>query len=124
MTDLMRVLLVDDEEEFVTTLSERLHLRGIEAQTATDGKSALALIEKNPPEVVVLDVLMPGLGGMEVLRRIRAKNPEIQVILLTGQGSSKDGIEGMDLGAFDYLVKPLDIEELIKKMREAVGSLS
>ena len=123
MTDLMRVLLVDDEEEFVTTLSERLHLRGIEAQTATDGKSALALIEKNPPEVVVLDVLMPGLGGMEVLQRIRAKNPEIQVILLTGQGSSKDGIEGMDLGAFDYLVKPLDIEELIKKMREAVGSL-
>jgi DNA-binding response OmpR family regulator len=120
MTDL-RVMLVDDEEEFVTTLSERLHLRGIEAQTATDGKSALTLIEKDPPKVVVLDVLMPGLGGMEVLQRIRAKNPDIQVILLTGQGSSKDGIEGMRLGAFDYLVKPLDIEELIKKMREAAG---
>ena len=122
MTDL-RVLLVDDEEEFVTTLSERLHLRGIEAQAATDGEGALALIEKDPPKVVVLDVLMPGLGGMEVLRRIKAKHPEIQVILLTGQGSSKDGIEGMCLGAFDYLVKPLDIEELIKKMRAAVGSL-
>ena len=122
MTDL-RVLLVDDEEEFVTTLSERLHLRGIEAQAATDGEGALALIEKDPPKVVVLDVLMPGLGGMEVLRRIKAKHPEIQVILLTGQGSSKDGIEGMCFGAFDYLVKPLDIEELIKKMRAAVGSL-
>lgn len=122
MTDL-RVLLVDDEDEFVTTLSERLQLRGIEAHAATDGESALALIEKDPPNVVVLDVLMPGLGGMEVLQRIKAKHAEIQVILLTGQGSSKDGIEGMGLGAFDYLVKPLDIEELIKKMRAAVGSL-
>jgi len=121
MTDL-RVLLVDDEEEFVTTLSERLHIRGIEAQTATDGETALALIEKDPPEVVVLDVLMPGLGGMEVLRRIRIMNPEIQVILLTGQGSSKDGLEGMRLGAFDYLVKPLNIEELINKMKEASGA--
>ena len=122
MTDLT-VLLVDDEKEFVTTLSERLHLRGIEAQTATDGESALALIEKDPPKVVVLDILMPGLGGIEVLKRIRARSPETQVILLTGQGSAKDGIKGMQLGAFDYLVKPLDIEELIKKMKEAVGTL-
>lgn len=115
-----KVLLVDDEEEFVTTLAERLQLRGIQVQTATDGESALRLVEDDPPQVVALDVLMPGIGGFEVLQRIKSQNPEIPVILLTGRGSTKDGIEGMRLGAFDYLMKPLDIDELINKMKEAV----
>ena len=115
-----KVLLVDDEEEFVTTLAERLQLRGIQVQTATDGESALRLVEDDPPQVVALDVLMPGIGGFEVLQQIKSRNPEIPVILLTGRGSTKDGIEGMRLGAFDYLMKPLDIDELINKMKEAV----
>jgi len=116
-----KVLLVDDEEEFVTTLSERLQLREIQALIATDGEEALRLVEADPPMVIVLDVLMPGIGGMEVLQRIKTQHPGIPVILLTGHGSTRDGIEGMRLGAFDYLVKPLDINELIKKMKEAVG---
>lgn len=118
----LKVLLVDDEEEFVTTLAERLELRGIQAQAVTDGEIALQMIETDPPRVVILDVMMPGLGGLEVLKRIKAQNPQIHVILLTGRGSTKEGIEGMQLGAFDYLMKPINIEELIKKMQEAIKS--
>ncbi len=118
----LKVLLVDDEEEFVTTLAERLELREIQAQAVTDGEIALQMIETDPPRVVILDVMMPGLGGLEVLKRIKAQNPQIHVILLTGRGSTKEGIEGMQLGAFDYLMKPIDIEELIKKMQEAIKS--
>ena len=117
----MKVLLVDDEEEFVSALAERLHLRGIEALTATDGKEALKRIEIDSPDLVVLDVLMPGLGGLDVLKHIQKEFPHIKVILLTGRGSTNEGIEGMRLGAFDYLMKPLKIEELIKKMQEALG---
>ena len=120
MADL-KALLVDDEEEFVTTLAERLQMRGIEAQAVTDGEEALSLIEKAPPQVVILDVMMPGLGGLEVLEQIRRRNPAVKVILLTGRGSTKEGIEGMHLGAFDYMMKPVQIEELIAKMKEAVG---
>ncbi|MBW1727277.1 MAG: response regulator [Deltaproteobacteria bacterium] len=118
----LKVLLVDDEEEFVTTLAERLELRGIQARSVTDGEIALQMIETNPPRVVILDVMMPGLGGLEVLKRIKAQKPQIHVILLTGRGSTKEGIEGMQRGAFDYLMKPINIEELIKKMQEAIKS--
>ena len=116
----IKVLLVDDEEEFVTTLAERLELRGFKAQIATNGETALHLIETDPPHVVVLDVMMPGMGGLEVLQRIKERNPQIPVILLTGHGDTKEGREGMRLGAFDYLMKPLSIDDLIKKMQEAV----
>lgn len=115
------VLLVDDEEEFVTTLAERLRLRGIPVRVTTDGEEALRMMEKEPPQVVVLDVLMPGLSGLEVLKRIQADNPGVKVILLTGQGSTWDGIQGMRMGVFDYLMKPLNIDELIDKIREAIG---
>jgi len=118
----LRILLVDDEEEFVTTLAERLELRGLQARAATNGEDALQMIETDPPRVVILDVMMPGLGGLEVLKRIKARHPQISVILLTGRGSTKEGIEGMQLGAFDYLMKPINIEELIKKMQEAIKS--
>ena len=117
-----KILLVDDEEEFVTTLAERLELRGLQARAALNGEDALQMIEADTPEIVILDVLMPGLGGLEVLRRIKAKYPKIPVILLTGRGSEKEGIKGTELGAFDYLMKPLNIEELIKKMQEAIES--
>jgi DNA-binding response OmpR family regulator len=118
--DNLKVCIVDDEVEFVTTLAERLQLRGFEAQIATDGENALHLIETDPPHVVVLDVMMPGMGGLEVLQRIKELNPQIPVILLTGHGATKEGMEGMRLGAFDYLMKPLSIDDLIKKMQEAV----
>ena len=118
----LRILLVDDEEEFVTTLAERLELRGLQARAVTNGEDALQMIETDPPRVVILDVMMPGLGGLEVLKRIKTQNPQIHVILLTGRGSTKEGIEGMQLGAFDYLMKPINIEELIKKMQEAIKS--
>ncbi|MDH3850118.1 MAG: response regulator [Syntrophobacteria bacterium] len=117
------VLLVDDEEEFVSALSERLMLRGIEVEIALDGEEALARMKEKPPDVVILDVMMPGLSGLEVLKMIRGSHPQTQVILLTGQGSTKEGIEGMRLGAFDYLIKPVDIEEMLERMKEAVKAI-
>ncbi len=121
--DEYRVLIVDDEEELVTTIAERLQIRGIQAQTATDGETALQMIEADPPQVVVLDVMMPGMGGIEVLQRMKAQNLKIPVILLTGYGSTEQGMEGMKLGAFDYLMKPCDLNNLISKIQEAVQNL-
>lgn len=118
--DPIKILLVDDEHEFVTTLAERLELRNMKVSIAMDGETALGLAENDPPQVVVLDVMMPGLNGLEVLEKIKALDPRIQVILLTGHGATKDGIRGMQLGAFDYLIKPIDIDELIEKLNEAV----
>jgi len=121
--DEYRVLIVDDEEELVTTIAERLQIRGIQAQTATDGETALKMIEANPPQFVVLDIMMPGMGGIEVLQRMIAQNLKIPVILLTGYGSTEQGMEGMKLGAFDYLMKPCDLNNLIGKIQEAVKNL-
>ncbi len=121
--DEYRVLIVDDEEELVTTYAERLQLRGIQVQTATDGETALKMIEENPPQVVVLDVMMPGIGGIEILQRMKAQNLKIPVILLTGYGSTEQGAEGMRSGAFDYLMKPCDLNILISKIEEAVKNL-
>jgi two-component system OmpR family response regulator len=112
----LAVLLVDDKEEFVLALSERLKLHGMEVDLATKGEDALAMLQEKRPDVVVLDVMMPGMGGLEILRRIKKAHPDVQVILLTGHGSTKDGIEGMRLGALDYLMKPANTEELIAKM--------
>jgi len=114
-----RVLLVDDEEEFVSALSERLMLRGIEVDSALNGEEALGRMDEKEFEVVILDVMMPGLSGLEVLRQIKSTHPNTQVILLTGHGATREGIEGMRLGAFDYLIKPVDIEEMLEKMKEA-----
>jgi len=116
----LKALLVDDEVEFVTTLAERLQIRGIQAQTATDGQEALSMIDAEKPQVVVLDIMMPGISGLEVLDYIKKNYPNIEVILLTGRGSTKEGIEGMRLGAFDFLMKPVRIEELIPRMLEAL----
>jgi DNA-binding NtrC family response regulator len=118
----VKVLLVDDEEEFVSALAERLDIRGIEAHVATDGEQALEMIENDTFQVIVLDVIMPGISGLEVLQRINAKQIDTVVILLTGHGSTKEGLEGMRMGAFDYLMKPLDIDDLISKMHEAIES--
>jgi DNA-binding NtrC family response regulator len=117
----MRVLLVDDETEFVSALAERLYLRGYDTQTATSGEEALGKINSTPPDVVLLDMLMPGMNGLEVLKRIKRDHPQVQVILLTGRGSW-DGIQGIREGAYDWLMKPIQIEELMQIMASAMES--
>ncbi len=118
----IKVLLVDDEEDFISTLAERLELRGINTQIATSGERALETIEKSPPDLVVLDVMMPGLGGIDVLQRIKTKHTQLPVILLTGRGSKTQGEEGIRKGAFDYLIKPLNIDELIQKIHDGMNT--
>ena len=115
----MRALLVDDEVEFVSALAERLNLRGFEAQIATSGVEALRKVDASPPDVVLLDVLMPGMSGLEVMKQIKKDHPQVQVILLTGRGSW-DGIQGIREGAYDCLMKPIQIEELMQVMADAV----
>jgi DNA-binding response OmpR family regulator len=119
----LNLLLVDDEAEFVRTLAERLQLRGFEIRTAGDGEEAMSRIGDHRPDMVVLDVMMPGIGGLEVLRQIKLEHPQLPVILLTGRGSTADGMEGMRLGAFDYLMKPIDIDELIQKIHEGITAV-
>jgi DNA-binding response OmpR family regulator len=112
----LSVILVDDENEFVTTLAERLSLRGIAVRTATSGEEAMQLIEADQPMAVVLDVRMPDIGGLAVLQQIKTQYPRVQVLLLSAHGSTRDGIEGMRLGAADYLIKPVNIDELVLKL--------
>ena len=109
----LRVLIVDDEEELVSALVERLNLRGFVAQGVTTGAEALSVLEGQEFDVVLLDVKMPGLGGLELIRRIKGARPKQEVILLTGHGSVKSIEEGMALGAFDYLMKPVKIDNLV-----------
>lgn len=114
------ILLVDDEVEFISTLAERLEIRGIDARVVYDGEAALKAVAENEPQVMVLDVMMPGIKGLDVLQRVKEEHPKVQVILLTGQGKTRDGIEGMRYGAFAYMMKPLDLEELIATLGEAM----
>jgi DNA-binding response OmpR family regulator len=114
-----RVLIVDDEAELVGALAERLRLRGFEATGATSGEAALAHLVAAPCDVVLLDLKMPGLGGLEVLRRIRERRPELPVILLSGYGATGDADRGMQLGAYDYLMKPVVIDDLVRVLTAA-----
>ena len=114
-----KVLLVDDEREFVETLSERLIMRRMGSAVAYDGESALDLINEDEPEVMILDLKMPGIDGIEVLRRVKGTRPEIEVIILTGHGSQADRDVCMKLGAFAYLNKPVDIDLLSDTLRRA-----
>jgi DNA-binding NtrC family response regulator len=115
----LRVLVVDDEQELVEALVERLNMRGVEAFGVTSGSAALARLEAEPFDVVLLDMKMPAPGGLEVLRELKARWPEREVVLLTGHGSIGDVALGMELGAFEYLVKPVDIEALMTVLLEA-----
>jgi DNA-binding NtrC family response regulator len=115
------VLLVDDEQEFASTLAERLGLRGIEVRVAENGAEALERIAERVPDIVVLDLMMPGMSGSAVLERIKAEHPEIRVILVTGMGSLENGLKGVH-GAVDYLMKPLEIETLLKTIGEALSA--
>jgi DNA-binding response OmpR family regulator len=115
----LKLLLVDDETEFVKTLSERLKIRDLDSEIALNGEEALEIVGKEPPDVIVLDLKMPGIDGMEVLRVIRKAHPNVQVIMLTGHGSEKDEKEARRLGAFDYLQKPVVMDKLVKVVKEA-----
>ena len=114
-----KVLLVDDEREFVQTLSERLIMRGMGSAVAYDGESALNLIKEDEPEVMIVDLKMPGVDGLEVLRKVKETRPQIEVIILTGHGHEEDRQLCMDLGAFAYLQKPLDINVLSETIQKA-----
>jgi CheY-like chemotaxis protein/cytidylate kinase len=114
-----KVLLVDDEREFVQTLSERLMMRDMGSAVAYDGESALRLIKEDEPEVIIVDLKMPGIDGFDVLRRVKETRPEIEVIILTGHGSEEDRQLCMDLGAFAYLQKPLNINVLSETIQQA-----
>lgn len=115
----IKVLLVDDETSFAETLSRRLTLRRLEVLTAGSAAEALASLEREEVDVVVLDVRMPGMGGIEATQEIRRIHPTVEVILLTGHASLEASMEGMTLGAFDYLLKPVSIDELIFKIEDA-----
>ena len=114
-----KVLLVDDERDFVLTLSERLLMRNLEPAVAFSGEQALELMAEEEPEVVVLDLKMPGIDGIEVLQRAAKEYPDVKIIVLTGHGSEKDKNRCMELGAFAYLEKPVDLDVLAETMRRA-----
>ena len=115
----IRLLLVDDEEEFVKTLSERIRIRGFDADFAFSGETAMAMLTDSVPDVMILDLKMPGMEGLEVLRQVKKRYPELPVLILTGHGSERDEAEVRRIGAFDYLQKPVDIDTLIERVRHA-----
>jgi DNA-binding NtrC family response regulator len=114
-----KVLLVDDEREFVESLSERINMRELETKIAYDGEDALKQIQNEVPDVVVLDLRMPGIDGMEVLKRLKEDYPKVQVIILTGHGSDEDEKISKQLGAYDYFQKPTNINKLVKSINKA-----
>lgn len=113
------VLLVDDEEQFLKVLSQRLNGRGIKVDTSTSGEEALKRVEGKDFDAIILDLAMPGISGLETLKRIRSQNPEMQIIMLTGHGSVEKGVEAMKAGAVDFLEKPADLNKIMAKISEA-----
>jgi DNA-binding NtrC family response regulator len=113
------VLLVDDEVEFLETLVKRLKKRKLNPQGVTSGEEALRVLGETPVDVVVLDVKMPGMDGIDALRAIKSSYPLVEVIMLTGHANLEVAVAGMELGAFDYLMKPMDIDELLYKLQDA-----
>ena len=115
----MHLLLVDDEEQFLSTTKKLLEKRAVDTTTCTNGFDALKILEKHRIDVVILDVKMPGFDGVEVLREIKQRYPLIEVIMLTGHASVESAVEGLKLGAFDYLMKPSAIEDIVAKVQDA-----
>ncbi len=113
------VLLVDDEEEFLETLVKRLTKRKLDVTGVTSALDAIRVLKEKPVDIVVLDVKMPGMDGMEALRQIKSTSPDVEVIMLTGHANMEAAMQGMELGAFDYLMKPMDIDELLYKLQDA-----
>ncbi len=119
-----KVLVVDDEREFVQTLSERLQLRDMGSAVAYDGESALSMIQEDEPEVMIIDLKMPGVSGLEILKKVKATRPQIEVIVLTGHGCETVRKQCMDLGAFSYMQKPVDINLLSEALKKAHEKIS
>ena len=115
----LKVLLVDDEEDFVRTMAERMEMRDLGSNVALDGEQALTMLEDEIPDVMVLDLRMPGMGGMEVLRQVKEHYPAIAVIIMTGHGSDEEEVEARRLGAFEYLRKPVDFNDLMETISRA-----
>jgi len=113
------VLLVDDEEQFLQVLSERLTNRGLRVSSVTSGEEAVALVENKNFDAVVVDLAMPGIDGIETTKKIKEKKPNLEIIILTGHATVKAGIEAMKLGAEDFLEKPVDLNVLLERIREA-----
>ena len=117
-----KVMLVDDEKPFVDTMIKRLNKREVEIVPAYNGQEALDKLDKDSTiEVVILDIKMPVMDGMEALNKIKSKHPLVEVIMLTGHATVETGIEGMKMGAFDYLMKPCSADELVEKVQQAAG---
>lgn len=114
-----KVLLIDDEQDFLTVMSERMKARDMEVSTATSAKEALEKVEAESFDAVILDLMMPEVDGIETLKMLKKKNPELQVILLTGHATVEKGIEAMKLGAMDLVEKPADISTLTEKIKKA-----
>ncbi len=114
-----RVLLVDDEELFLTALAQRMAKRGYDVATAENGTVALELAAARDYDVIVLDLAMPGIDGIETLKKLRVADPDLQIILLTGHATVSAGVEAMKLGAMDFLEKPADFKDLLAKIEEA-----
>ena len=117
--DNFKILIVDDENDFRETIIKRLRARKIEVEGADSGPAALEMLADRDFDVVVLDVKMPGMDGIETLREIKLKKPLVEVIMLTGHASVESGIQGMQLGAFDYVMKPVALDDLMDKLRQA-----
>jgi len=118
----LNVLFVDDEEDFVRTMAERMEMREVGSEVALSGTQALQMLESEIPDVMVLDLRMPGLDGIEVLRRVKDTYPQVEVIIMTGHGSERDEEEARKLGAYDYLRKPVDINDLMEIIKNAGAS--
>jgi len=116
---LFNVLIVDDEQEFRDMTIKRLNKRNLQCEGAENGEQALECIKKGDFDVVLLDVKMPGMGGVKTLQEIKRIKPLIEVVMLTGHASVESGIDGMKLGAFDYLMKPMELEPLLEKLKDA-----
>ena len=114
-----KVLLVDDEKEFLDLMGERMTARGMEVEKATSPADALRLTEEQSFDAIILDLMMPEMDGIQVLKTLRARHPELQVILLTGYGSIEKGVEAMRQGAIDFIEKPADLEVLTEKIKKA-----
>ncbi|PIE66898.1 MAG: two-component system response regulator [Deltaproteobacteria bacterium] len=115
----MKLLLVDDETDFRNTLLKRMKRRDVDVNGVGSGQAAITWLESNPVDVVILDVRMPGMDGIETLQAIKSRHPLTEVIMLTGHASMEAAIEGMETGAFDYLMKPMDMDELLYKAEDA-----
>nr|WP_321467394.1 response regulator [uncultured Desulfobulbus sp.] len=114
-----KVLLVDDEQDFLETLSNRLEMRGLKVNSVTSGEQAVVIAQDEDYDAIVVDLSMPGIDGLETLKRLKADNPNAEIIMLTGQASIRSGVEAMKLGAGDFLQKPVELSELMQKIGEA-----